>query len=114
MRLEGLTLAPPPRGGRGAMNDYCTTPSITFGALVTVGMVPRYSLSVELLGSCVPTEGNVIVLSVIDAHGVDALAPRSFRRTSASSALTISGTAAVLDVAGNVIVAPSAIENIGT
>src|SRR5689334_23719973 len=111
MRLEGLTLGPLPWSGRGSKDDYCTTPSITFGALVTVGIAPRYSLSVELLGSCVPPEGSVIVLSVIDAHGEDALAPRLFSRTSASSALTISGTAGV---PGRVIVAPSGIENIGT
>jgi hypothetical protein len=40
MRLEGITLAPPPRGGRGAMDDYCSTPSITAGLPVSEGAVP--------------------------------------------------------------------------
>jgi hypothetical protein len=83
---------------------------MTFVAAVTTGMVPRYSLSALLLGSCVPPEGGVAVLSVIVEQAVEALAPRFFSRTSAFSALRISGAAGL----GRVMMVPSGIENIGT
>src|SRR5471032_2798099 len=70
---------------------YCTTPSITFGAPLTAGFVPRYSLSELLLGSWVPPEGSVCATRVIEEQGDVALAPRFLSRNSALNALTIKG-----------------------
>jgi hypothetical protein len=58
---------------------YWTMPSITFGAAVTVGMVPKYSESEALLGSCRPPDGSVNGVSVIDEHWAAPL-PRLLRR----------------------------------
>src|ERR1700733_10006244 len=89
---------------------YCSTPSITCGAELTRGFVPRYSLSELLLGSWVPPDGSLAVTRVIVEHGVEALGPKLLSRSSALNALTISGVVGF----GSVMVAPSGREKVGT
>jgi hypothetical protein len=76
-------------------------------------MVPKYSVSAELLGSCRPPEGNVSGVSAMEEHCAAPL-PRLLRRIAPFSALTISGVVVDPERLGKVIVVPSGIENADT
>ena len=92
---------------------YCTTPSMTLGAALTTGFVPRYSVSLALLGSCKPPDGKVSGVSDIEAHCAAPL-PRLFSRICPFNALTIRGVVAPPERLGSDIVVPSGTENAGT